>query len=121
MTDPCICDEPCPHGETCGGSHTWPRDHWWPHCDECTPKTANGYLLNDGRTIMVMTRCGHAIGPGPIGEVTRATAEHQRTCTAAKLVLDDWAEKIAIARAAREQGRKMREGKPATFRTYGRR
>lgn len=78
--DPCMCDEPCPHGETCGGSHSRPDDHWWPCCDVCTPKAATGYLLADKRTIMVMTGCGHAIGPGSGGEVTRAAAVHRRTC-----------------------------------------
>ena len=31
---------------------------------------------------------------------------------------EDWSERVARARKAREEGKKAREGKPATFRTF---
>jgi hypothetical protein len=80
--DPCDCDVPCPHGRRCSGGHaSFPDDHWWPTCDDgCFQSSGEMFRLADGRMLMVAAACRHALGPGPIGEVSRELVTHTRSC-----------------------------------------
>ena len=49
------------------------------------------------------------------GSLTRG---HESAQTPVPVRGEDWRERIARARKAREEGKKAREGKPATFRMF---
>ena len=49
------------------------------------------------------------------GPLTRG---HESAQTPIPVRGEDWSERIARARKAREEGKKAREGRPATFRTF---
>lgn len=46
------------------------------------------------------------------------TRDHESAQTPLPIHERDWRERIARARKAREEGKKAREGKPATFRMF---
>lgn len=80
--DPCNCEHQCAHGDRCIGGHAnYPADHWY-HCEICTPPTCEMFIVagHPDSVIGIMRECGHAIGPMPLGRVSRSVRPHQLAC-----------------------------------------
>jgi hypothetical protein len=89
-SDPCDCAETCEHGDRCLGGHaSSPAAHWYA-CDICTPKNAM-YKLANGKYLMVLHGCGHALGPGGHRELAVAGIDHREQCTGMIPAILNWA------------------------------